>query len=62
MGILKFIFAFVISSSLFARPVSYPGGLTAMPASDDMKDSVYVHYSPTYKYSFGIEVISDKTL
>lgn len=60
MGILKFIFVFVISSSLFARPVSYPGGLTAMSASDDMKDSVYVHYSPTYKYSFGIEVISDK--
>lgn len=60
MGILKFIFVFVISSNLLARPVSYPGGLTVMSASDDMKDSVYVHYSPTYKYSFGIEVISDK--
>ena len=31
-----------------------------MAFTDDMKDSTYIHYSPTYKYSFGIETVSDK--
>ncbi len=43
-----------------ARPISYPGGYTVMSFSDNMKDSIYFHYSPTYKYSIGIEGVEDK--
>jgi hypothetical protein len=32
-----------------------------MTLSDDSKDSVYVHYSPSFKRSFGIEILGDKT-
>ena len=28
--------------------------------SDNIKNSIYYHYSPSYKYSIGIEVIKDK--
>lgn len=31
-----------------------------MMFSDNMKDSIYYHYSPTYKYSVGIEQVKDK--
>ena len=31
-----------------------------MSMSDNMKDSIYYHYSPTYKYSVGIESVNDK--
>jgi hypothetical protein len=31
-----------------------------MSLSDDSKDSVYVHYSPSFKRSFGIEIFDDK--
>ena len=61
MGIRTFSFLLIfVSLNLEARPVSYPGGITAMAFTDDMKDSTYMHYSPTYKYSFGIETVSDK--
>ena len=61
MGIRTFSFLMIfVSLNLEARPVSYPGGITAMAFTDDMKDSTYIHYSPTYKYSFGIETVSDK--
>ena len=43
-----------------ARPISYSGGHTLMMFSDNMKDSIYYHYSPTYKYSVGIEQVKDK--
>ncbi len=31
-----------------------------MAFSDNMKNSIYYHFSPTYKYSLGIESIEDK--
>ena len=31
-----------------------------MGFSDRYKDSVYYHYSPTFKYSLGIEAIAEK--
>ena len=30
-----------------------------MSNSDNMRDTVYYHYSPTYKYSLGLEAVKD---
>ncbi len=43
----------VISKPTFARPVSYPGGWTAMQMNDGASNSVHIHYSPTAQYSIG---------
>ncbi|MFL2709784.1 MAG: hypothetical protein ACJ0FM_01725 [Gammaproteobacteria bacterium] len=59
MGI-KIIILLIISFGLDARPISYSGGSTIMSFSDNVKDSLYYHYSPLYKYSVGIENIRDK--
>ena len=59
MGI-KIIILLIISFGLDARPISYSGGSTVMSFSDNIKDSLYYHYSPSYKYSVGIENIRDK--
>ena len=45
---------------IVARPVSYSGGSTVMVFSDNMKDSIYYHYSPSYRYSLGFESVKDK--
>lgn len=37
-----------------ARPVSYPGGWTAMLMNDGDMNSAHIHYSPTAKYSVGV--------
>ena len=37
----------------YARPVSYPGGITVMTQYNDEMTSTHVHYSPTAKYSIG---------
>ena len=42
-----------------ARPISYPEGFTLMSHSDIYKDSVYFHYSPSFKYSVGLEIAKD---
>jgi hypothetical protein len=55
--ILVFFFYFV---NLEARPISYSGGYTLMTESNNMQDSAYYHYSPSYKYSIGIQQIKDK--
>ena len=63
MGIfLQLFFLVFFSSNIEARPISYNGGKTVMVLSDNMKNSIYYHYSPTYKYSIGIEAIEDKLL
>ena len=31
-----------------------------MVFSDEMRDSAYYHYSPSYKYSLGIELVDEK--
>ena len=63
MGIYKF-FLLTISlffvSQTFARPVSYTDSFTFMTYSNYMRDSFYVHYSPSFKRSIGIEVLEDK--
>ena len=60
MGGIKIIILLIISFGLDARPISYSGGSTIMSFSDNIKDSLYYHYSPSYKYSVGIENIRDK--
>ena len=55
----------LISLAVFdanARPISYSGGHTLMMFTDEMNDSIYYHYSPTYKYSLGIEQVKDNYL
>ena len=48
------------SDVIDARPISWPGGSTIMYKSNFMMTSYYYHYSPTYKYSMGLEYIDDK--
>jgi hypothetical protein len=60
MGIRIIYLLSFISFGLDARPVSYTGGSTIMTFSDNLKNSFYYHYSPSYKYSVGIENIKDK--
>ena len=52
MGIKAFIILvfFFHIANLEARPISYSGGYTLMMESNNMQDSVYYHYSPSYKY------------
>lgn len=37
-----------------ARPVSYPGGVTAMQMNNGDMSSVHLHYSPTFSDSIGL--------
>jgi len=62
MGILKYVlFLFVfLSADCFARPVSYPGGYTFMFKSNSLRDTAYLHYSPTSRNAVGVEAVSDK--
>ena len=36
-----------------ARPISYGGGWTLMQKNNHNKNSIHLHYSPSYKYSVG---------
>ena len=58
--LIKIFLSIFTITSIEARPISYSGGSTLMSMSDNMKDSIYYHYSPTYKYSVGIESVNDK--
>lgn len=61
MGIIKMIIlGLFIVLNIEARPISYSGGTTLMFKSDNVSNSVYLHYSPTYKYSIGIEKVKNK--
>ena len=61
MGIrMFFVITLLFSSNISARPVSYPGGSTLMAFNDYLKRSVYYHYSPTHRYSLGLELLEDK--
>ena len=63
MGMLnKILFLIFLIGYVEARPISYSGGSTMMLMSDKIKESIYYHYSPTYKYSVGIESVKDKFL
>jgi len=58
----KILFLIFLIGYVEARPISYSGGSTMMFMSDKIKESIYYHYSPTYKYSVGIESVKDKFL
>ena len=61
MGIYKIIIlVFLMVFNADARPISYSGGTTIMYKSDTFNDSIYLHYSPTYKYSIGLERVKNK--
>ena len=61
MGIKKYLLLFLfISFAAESRPISYSGGSTLMAMSDNMKSSLFYHYSPSYKYSIGLEAVNDK--
>ena len=64
MGIIRgFVFGtFLMSlaSVLEARPISYPGGSTVMLKQDRRVSSQYYHYSPSYKFSIGLENVNDQ--
>ena len=60
MGIKRILlFLFFICGVIEARPISYSGGSTVMSNTDNMRDTYYYHYSPTYKYSLGLEAVKD---
>ena len=63
MGIFRIAIlgSLVWTSAVFGRPVSYTDSFTFMTFSNYMKESVYVHYSPSYKQSIGVEVLEDKS-
>ena len=42
-----------LASNVFARPISYSGGTTMMQTNGAIKNSLHIHYSPSYKYSVG---------
>ena len=55
---ISIIFVFIFNVD--ARPISYSGGHTLMHFNDSMKESIYYHYSPTYKFSIGLETMQNK--
>ena len=61
MGIFfSILVTFVFICNVDARPISYSGGHTLMHFNDSMKESIYYHYSPTYKFSMGLETMQNK--
>ncbi len=65
MGIERFLYIIIFMAwmgTLDARPISYPGGSTVMAHSDTLRNTFFYHYSPSYKYSVGIQSVKDKVL
>ncbi len=61
MGIyIKIFFILLLVLNTEARPISYSGGHTLMHFNDNMKESIYYHYSPSFKYSIGVEELNNK--
>ena len=50
---LPIIFLLIGAFPAFARPISYSGGTTFMQNNGAIKNSLHLHYSPSYKYSLG---------
>ena len=57
---LRISIIFIFICNIDARPISYSGGHTLMHFNDSMKESIYYHYSPTYKFSIGLETMQNK--
>ena len=51
--IFSFLLSLLFLSHSYARPISYSGGTTIMQSNNDIKNSLHIHYSPSYKYSLG---------
>ena len=51
-----FLIFYSLVSFLAARPVSYVGGWTLMSFNDHTRNSMLVHYTPSFKYSLGYNV------
>ena len=49
-----------MGSEMCIRDRSYTDSFTFMTYSNYMKESLYVHYSPSFKQSIGVEVLEDK--
>ena len=61
MGIyIKIFFILFLVLNTEARPISYSDGHTLMHFNDNMKESIYYHYSPSFKYSIGVEELNNK--
>ena len=59
MGIyIKIFFILFLVLNIEARPISYSDGHTLMHFNDNMKESIYYHYSPSFKYSIGVEELN----
>ena len=52
--LLAFILMSVFLQPSWSRPVSYPGGITAIVTNNGSEHSALFHYSPTAKYSIGL--------
>ncbi|MDA9231038.1 hypothetical protein N9O56_00510 [Rickettsiales bacterium] len=51
--LLSLIYYQSLISISSARPISYGGGWTLMQKNNHNKNSIHLHYSPSYKYSIG---------
>ncbi len=60
--IISMVLILFSTVNIESRPISYSGGSTLMLLSNSLSDSIYYHYSPTYKYSMGVEFVKNKPL
>ena len=60
--IISLVLILFSTVNIESRPISYSGGSTLMLLSNSLSDSIYYHYSPTYKYSMGVEFVKNKPL
>ena len=60
---MKYMIFFVYFLNVFevyARPVSYPGGVTLMQMNDGYFSNLHLHYSPSIKYSIGLKIENNR--
>lgn len=53
MSLALFSAVALSAQNVQARPVSYPGGITAMTMNSGSANTLHLHYSPSAKYSVG---------
>lgn len=59
-ALLLFLLICLLPQTALARPVSYGGGTTLMLTKNELGKSAYLHYSPTWRYSIGAEVVQNE--
>ena len=60
MKYVIFFFYFSIVFEVYARPVSYPGGITLMQMNDGYFSNLHLHNSPSIKYSIGLKIENNR--